>query len=295
MSPLPALAGFEAGTAHTFFGLAVGLVAATLVGVLVLRIELVDHLHRAAGAGLGPTPGRRSVLLPADRHVLVHSGQVAHAADEAAHGPAGGGGDQRAGGDLGDGAELVGEAGHGAADADAAHLHAAAVAVDDAPLGDVALDHRAPAAQLDQALLVAVLPGEDALFVVAGPGAVAVHRLAEQPGRAAQLVELGQGGQAVEEQADGRRGLDVVLADGAAPGHVHHRHAEGAAVVLAQVVHDAHGVGDVALGPGDAAPGGAGADGHHGRRTRRQAVQPLQAGDLTAGLGVIAHAHPVAG
>src|SRR5437764_1742877 len=198
--PLPALAGFEAVAPDAFLGLSVGLVAPTLVGVLVLRIELVDHLGRAPGAGLGPAPAAGGVLLPAHGHVLVHPGQVAHAADEAAHGPAGGGGDQRTRGDLGDGAELVGEAGHGAADADAAHLHAAAVAVDHAPLGDVALHHRAPAAQLDQALLVAVLPGEHALFVVAGPGAVAVHRLAEQPGRAAALVELGQGGQTVEEE-----------------------------------------------------------------------------------------------
>src|SRR5204862_6553838 len=87
----------------------------------------------------------------------------------------GGGGDERPRSDLGDGAELVGKAGHGAADADAAHLHAPAVAVDDAPLGDVALHHRAPTAQLHQALLVAVLGGEHALLVVAGPGAVMVH------------------------------------------------------------------------------------------------------------------------
>src|SRR5215210_5442926 len=255
--------GLEAVAAHVVTALAVLLVAAALVGVLVLGIELVDRLLHALGADLGPAEARRPVLLPAGGEVLVHPGHVAHLADEPAHHLGGGGGQQRAGGDLVDGAELVGEAGHGAADADAAHLHAAAVAVDVAPLGDVALDHGAPTAQLVQALLVAVLPGEDALFVVAGPGAVTVHRLAEQPGRAAQLVELGQRGQAVEEQTHRSRGLDVVLTDGRAAGHVDHGHAEGAAVVLAQVVHDAHGVGDVALGGGDAAPGGAGADGDH--------------------------------
>src|SRR5262249_8309948 len=48
--------------------------------------------------------------------------------------------------------ELAREAGHGARDADAAHVGAAAHAVDPAPLGHVALDHRPPAAELHQAL-----------------------------------------------------------------------------------------------------------------------------------------------
>src|ERR1700689_626915 len=47
--------------------------------------------------------------------------------------------------------ELVREAGHRAGDADAAYVRAAAHAVDPAPLGHVALDHGAPAAQLDRA------------------------------------------------------------------------------------------------------------------------------------------------
>src|SRR5215470_12743502 len=56
--------------------------------------------------------------------------------------------------------ELVGEARHRACDADAAHVRAAAHAVDPAALGHVALDHRSPAAELDQALGRAVLAGE---------------------------------------------------------------------------------------------------------------------------------------
>src|ERR1700691_2840693 len=64
--------------------------------------------------------------------------------------------------------ELVREAGHGAGDADAAHVRAAAHAVDPAPLGHVALDHGAPAAQLDQARGRAVLGGELAFLVVPG-------------------------------------------------------------------------------------------------------------------------------
>src|SRR5208283_1190097 len=77
--------------------------------------------------------------------------------------------------------ELVGEPGHRAGDADAAHVRAAADAVDPAPLGHVALDHRAPAAQLDQALGRAVLAGEVTLLVVPGSVAALVHRGLEQP------------------------------------------------------------------------------------------------------------------
>src|SRR5947208_3316902 len=54
-------------------------------------------------------------------------------------------GEQAAGRLVHEGHELVGEAGHGAGDADAAHVRAAADPVHPAALGDVAVDHRAPA------------------------------------------------------------------------------------------------------------------------------------------------------
>src|SRR5687767_11137692 len=56
--------------------------------------------------------------------------------------------------------ELVGEARHRAADADAAHVGAPADPVDPATLRHVALHHRPPAAELDDALAGAVGPGE---------------------------------------------------------------------------------------------------------------------------------------
>src|SRR5689334_1857796 len=65
--------------------------------------------------------------------------------------------------------ELVGEARHRAADADPADVGATAHPVDPTPLGHVALHDRAPAAQLHDALGRAVLGGELALLVVAGP------------------------------------------------------------------------------------------------------------------------------
>src|SRR4051794_11528543 len=84
--------------------------------------------------------------------------------------------------------ELVGEARHRAADADAAHVRAAADPRHPAALGDVAVDDRSPAADLDQALGRVVVVREVALLVVAGAVAALVHRLAEQPLRAQLLV-----------------------------------------------------------------------------------------------------------
>src|ERR1700678_1665177 len=80
--------------------------------------------------------------------------------------------------------KLVGEAGHGAPDADAAHVGAAPDAVDPPALGHIALHHRAPAAQLDDALGRPVLLGEVALLVVAGAIAALVDGGPEQPLRA---------------------------------------------------------------------------------------------------------------
>src|SRR5215216_1874546 len=190
--------------------------------------------------------------------------------------------------------ELVREPGHGAADADAAHVGAAADAVEPAPLGHVALDHRPPAADLDQALGGAVLGGEVALLVVAGPVAALVHGHAEQPGGPQGLVQgdhRGLAGRLVEQVQD-RLG-EVVALDGAA-GHTHDRDAGLGLPAPAQVVGDAHGPGGVAGHGVDAAVGGAGADGQHGQGLGGQAVDPLAGGHGLAGVGVVAEAAPVA-
>src|SRR5581483_2015025 len=94
---------------------------------------------------------------------------------------AGGGGNRRARRFVHEWHKFVGESRHRARDADAAHVRAAADAVDPAALGHIALDHRPPAAELDQATRLAVFPGELALLVVAGPVAALVHRGLEQP------------------------------------------------------------------------------------------------------------------
>src|SRR5216683_3201094 len=98
-------------------------------------------------------------------------GEAAKSADHGAVHHAGRRGDLRSRRLVHERHELVREARHGARDADAAHVRAAAHAVDPAALGHVALDHGPPAAQLDQALGRAILAGEVTLLVVAGPAA----------------------------------------------------------------------------------------------------------------------------
>src|SRR5271166_2232021 len=154
-----------------------------------------------------------------------------------------------------EGHELVREPGHRAGDADAAHVRAAAHAVDPAPLGHVALNHGAPAAQLDQALSRAVLVGEVAFFVVAGPVAALVHGRLEQPLRPQRLVERDHrrlAGHLVEQVQDGLG--QVVRLDGAA-WHADDRQPGLGLVVPAEVVGYAHGAGRVARHRVDAAVG----------------------------------------
>src|ERR1700748_3261793 len=88
--------------------------------------------------------------LHAPLRFLVHGlgREAAQAADHRPVHAAGGGGHGRARRLVHERHELVREAGHGAGDADAADVRAAADAVDPAALGHVALDHRTPAAQL---------------------------------------------------------------------------------------------------------------------------------------------------
>src|SRR6266705_4138845 len=122
-----------------------------------------------------------ALLAPLGLLVGGFRGEAAEGADHGAVHRARRGGDLRSGWLVHERHELVREAGHGAGDADAAHVRAAAHAVDPAALGHVAFDHRSPAAQLDQALGRAVLAGEVALLVVAGPVAALVDGRAEQP------------------------------------------------------------------------------------------------------------------
>src|SRR5277367_5280294 len=78
--------------------------------------------------------------------------------------------------------ELVREARHGAADANSSDIGTAADPSHPAALGDVAVHHWPPAAQLHDAFRRSVLFGEVALLVVTGAITSIVHRISEQPG-----------------------------------------------------------------------------------------------------------------
>src|SRR6478752_3274663 len=190
--------------------------------------------------------------------------------------------------------ELVGEARHRAADADPADVGAAADPVDPAALRDVALDHRSPAAQLDDALGRAVLRSEVALFVVPGPVAALVDRRAEQPRRPQLVVQRDHRSLAGDlvQQVDER--LAQVVAVGRAAGDADDREAGLGLPRPPEVVGDTHGAGRVAGHRVDAAVGRAGAYGDDGGRLAGQPVQPLGGLDRLAGHRVGTEPGPVA-
>src|SRR5271163_2326123 len=85
--------------------------------------------------------------------------------------------------------ELVRESRHGAADANSTDVRATAEAIHPAALRHIAIHHRAPAAELHDALRRAVLFREIALLVIAGAIAAFVNRLAEKPQRTQLVIE----------------------------------------------------------------------------------------------------------
>src|ERR1700733_13287559 len=75
--------------------------------------------------------------------------------------------------------EFVGETGHGAADANATHVGAATDSRHPPTLWYVAVDHRPPAPESNDAFRRAVFRGEIALLVVAGAIAAFMNRSPE--------------------------------------------------------------------------------------------------------------------
>ena len=177
------------------------LVIRAVIGMLDLAIEPMEGLLGTDRLFLvsSPTTGRL-IAIPSSRSLFVVHRQTTDPADKAANRSARGGTKERAGRSGVERSELVGETRHRAADANATHIHTTAIAIDDAPLRDVALHDWTPATQFYEAFLITVLFGEDALLVVAGTRTVTMHGLGEQPGGATKLVELRQGRQAVEKE-----------------------------------------------------------------------------------------------
>src|ERR1035438_5923093 len=109
-----------------------------VVGISFSTVVIVSPSLLVAGAEF------RALRAPLRFLVRGAGGEAAQAADHGAVHSAGGRGHRRARRLVHERHELVGEPRHRAGDADAAHVRAAADAVDPAPLGHVALDHGAP-------------------------------------------------------------------------------------------------------------------------------------------------------
>ena len=140
----------------------------------------------------------------------------------------------------------------------------------------------------------AVLGGEVALLVVAGPVAALVHGLAEQPGGPQRVVQRDHRRLAGGHVEQVGHGLGQVVRLDRAAGHADDRDAGLGLPVPAEVVGHAHGAGRVAGHGVDAAVGGAGAGGDDGGGLGRQPVQPLAGGHRLAGRRVVAEPAPVA-
>src|SRR5690606_13969461 len=117
---------------------------------VVLAIAMVRLLSMRVWV----VPGGQDVPVVMPLRFLVHRavGQGAEDPDEKPVGPVERRGEGGAGRLIHEGHEAIGKSRHGAGDADAAHVGAAADAVHPAALGDVAIHHRSPAADLHLAL-----------------------------------------------------------------------------------------------------------------------------------------------
>src|SRR5258705_7668227 len=253
--------------------------SAGLLGSHVLP-HAVEELDRPVGRGLrldvGPPARHLLRHVPAVLPVGLSVGPPSQPSDDGAHTSGREGRDDGTGWRLVERAELVGEAGHRTTDADTAGPHAATHVVDGAPHHDVAVDDRAPATDLDEALRIAIVLGKDPFLVKPGPRAALMDGVTEEPRRPAELVEGRQRTEPLEEQQNREHRLGEVVPLWCAPRDVDNRQAERAPVVLAKRIHDTHRAGRITLGGRDTAPRGAGPDGNRPCRPRRESVQPCR-------------------
>ncbi len=142
--------------------------------------------------------------------------------------------------------ELVGEARHRAADANSADVGAASDAAHPAALGNVALDDRSPAPELDQALGRIVFRRKFALFVITGAIATLVHGVAEEPGRPARVVERNhrRASRRLPQQIEDR--FREIVGLYRAAGYADDRNAGARLPVPAEIIENAHGSGRIA-------------------------------------------------
>src|SRR5271166_6580734 len=144
-------------------------VGATRSGAVTVAIDALLSLRQRIGGGVVSGRQLRTWMPPFRFLVNRCVGEAAQRTDHPAIEADGRGGQLGAGWLVHEGHELVGETGHGAANADAADVGAAAEAGHPAALGNIALHHRAPTAQFHDALGRAILARKVALLIVARP------------------------------------------------------------------------------------------------------------------------------
>ena len=193
-----------------------------------------------------------------------------------------------------EGHELVREAGHRAADADAANVGASADAAHPAALGHVAFDDRTPAAQLHETLRRIVFGRELALLVVAAAVASFVNGGAEEPRGPARFVERNHrraaGG--LPEQIQDRLGEVVGL--NRASRDANDRQPGARLPIPAEIIENAHRPGGIAGHRVDAAVRRAGPGGQYRPRFRGEAIDPTAEGDRLIASRRVAESREVA-
>src|SRR5579863_4232160 len=189
--------------------------------------------------------------------------------------------------------ELIREARHGASDADAANVWAAADAGHPAPLGHVAVHYRSPAPQFHDAFGRAVDLGEIAFFVVAGAVATVVHGLAEQPCGTQLIVQGNHGSQPrhLIEKVEHR--LHKVVGLNGTPRNIHNRQSRFRLPAPTQVISQTHAAGGVPFHSMNSAVSGAGPDRDYRQRFGSQPVDPVIGGNRLIGLGIGSHRSPI--
>src|SRR5919198_2535315 len=190
--------------------------------------------------------------------------------------------------------EHVGKSGHGAADTDAAHIGASTDATHPAALGDVAVDHGAPASHLHQTFRGAVFDAEIVLLVVGSAVAAFMNRFAEQPGGAQLLIQWDHGRQTRRLIEQVEQGLHKVVGLHWTAWNVDDWQAGLGTPPPAQIVGQSHALRRIAGHGVNAAVSSAGPGADNGERFGRKPVDPLASSDRLAGVVVGALRGPVA-
>src|ERR1700723_1776561 len=192
-----------------------------------------------------------------------------------------------------EGHELVGESRHGAADANAAHVGAAADSSHPAAFRNVAVHDRPPASQLHNALWGSVHFGEITLLVVTGSITALVDRLAEQPSRPQLVVERNHGRQSSHLVERVEYGFHEVVGLHRASGNIDDGQTGLGFPVPTQIISQTHSSRWIAFHGVYPAVGGAGSASNHRESFGCQTVNPLVGGDGLAGFSIGSERGPV--